>query len=129
MGVVRRLGALTIALELAAIVAFTAFYGFIHQPDSGGRAEQAFYAAALLLPPALFLLLALVLLVRQGAGVNVLALIGIAALVGAPTLVFFLGGVVGLSVAAAALLLIGATSAVLVRRSAVDWPDGPVGSG
>jgi hypothetical protein len=73
--------------------------------------------------------LALVLLLRKATGTNVLALIGIAALVGAPTLVFFLGGMIGLSLTAAALLVIGITSAVLIRRSGVDWSDGHFGSG
>ncbi len=126
---VRRLGALTLALALAAIVVFAAYYGFVHRPDNGSRIEQAFYAGALLIPPALFLVLALVLLLRKATGTNVLALIGIAALVGAPTLVFFLGGMIGLSLTAAALLVIGITSAVLIRRSGVDWSDGHFGSG
>jgi hypothetical protein len=125
---VRRLGALTLALAVTAIVAFAAYYGFVHRPDGGGRTEQAFFSGALLIPPALFLLLALVLLLRKATGTNVLALIGIAALVGAPTLVFFLGRAIGLSLAVAALLVIGATSAVLLRRSAVDWPDGQIDS-
>ena len=124
----RRLGALTLALALIAIVAFAADYGFVYRPDGGG-VERAFYAGALLIPPALFLFLALVLLLRQATGTSVLALIGIAALVGTPTLVFFLGEVVGLSLTAAALLVIGATSVVLIRRSAVDWSDSPIGSG
>ena len=124
---VRRLGALTLAVVVTAIVAFAAFYGFVHRPASGGRAEQVFYAAALLVPPALFLLLALVLLLKKTGGANILALIGIAVLVGSPTLVFFLGSLVGISLAAATLGLIAA-GAVLIRRSAVDWPDGPVGS-
>ncbi len=123
----RRLGALTLALALAAIVAFTTYYGFVHRPGGGGRAEQAFYAGALLIPPALFLLLALVLLLRKAAGTNVLALIAIAALVGTPTLVFFLGRVIGLSLTAAALLVVGAISAVLIRRSAVGWPNSQIG--
>lgn len=125
----RRLGALSLAVAVLAIVGFTAFYGFVHRPDGSGRIEQAFYASALLIPPALFLLLALVLLLKKATGTNVLALIGIAALVGAPTLVFFLGGVVGLSLTAAELISIGAVSAVLVRRAAVDWPNGQVESG
>ncbi len=123
----RHLGALTLALALIAIVVFAAEYGFVQRPDGGGI-EKAFYAGALLIPPALFLLLALVLLLRQAAGTSVLALIGIAALVGTPTLVFFLGGLIGLSLTAAALLAIGTTSLVLTRRSAVDWSDGPIGS-
>jgi len=121
---VRRLGALTLAIAVAAIVAFAAFYGFVHRPDDGGRTEQIFYAATLLIPPALFLLLALVLLIKQSTGANVLALIGIAALVGAPTLVFFLGSLVGISLAVATLALIGVASAVLIRRSTVGWPHG-----
>jgi len=120
---VRRLGALTLAVAVTAIVAFAAFYGVVHRPDGGGRAEQVFYAATLLVPPALFLLLALVLLIKKTAGANILALIGIAVLVGSPTLVFFFGGLVGISLAAATLGLIGA-SAVLIRRSAVGWPHG-----
>ncbi|MHB8060768.1 MAG: hypothetical protein ACYDHO_08055, partial [Gaiellaceae bacterium] len=129
IGAVRRLGALTLTLALAAVVAFAADYGFVHRPDSGGRTEQALYAGALLIPPALFLLLALVLLLRSATGTNVLALIAIAALVGAPTLVFFLGGLVGLSLTAAALLVIGALSAVLIRRPDVEWPGSQIGSG
>ncbi len=122
MVAVRRLGALTLALAVAAIVAFAAFYGFVHRPTDGGRSEQVFYAGTLLIPPALFLLLALVLLLKRATGVNVLALIGIAVLVGAPTLVLFLGGLVGISLAAATLGLIGA-GAMLMRRSAVGWPN------
>ena len=122
----RRIGALTLAVAVAAIVAFAAFYGFVHRPDDGGRAQQAFYAATLLIPPLLFLVLALVLLLRQAAGTNILALIGIAALVGAPTLVFFLGSLVGISLTAATLGLIGAASALLIRRSGVEWPRGRV---
>ncbi|MGA9761445.1 MAG: hypothetical protein WBQ14_03385 [Gaiellaceae bacterium] len=119
----RRLGALTLALAVAAIVAFAAFYGFVHRPTGGGRDEQILYAGTLLIPPALFLLVALVLLLKRATGVDVLALIGIAVLVGAPTLVLFLGGLLGISLAAATLGLIGA-SAVLIRRSAVGWPRG-----
>lgn len=125
----RRLGALTLAIAVLAIVGFAVFYGFVQRPDDSGRIEQAFYAGALLIPPALFLLLALVLLLKRATGTNVLALIGIAALVGTPTLVFFLGRVVGLSLTVAALLMVGATSVVLIRRSAVDWSDSPIGSG
>ena len=125
MVAVRRLGALTLALAVAAIVAFAAFYGFVHRPTGGGRNEQIFYAGTLLIPPALFLLLALVLLLKRATGVNVLALIGIAVLVGAPTLVLFLGSLVGISLAAATLGLIGA-GAMLMRRSAVGWPNGRV---
>ncbi len=124
MRLLHRLGTLTLALALTAIVAFAAFYGVVHRPDNGGRVEQISYAATLLVPPALFLLLALVLLVKRATGANVLALIGISVLVGAPTLVFFLGNLVGISLSASTLLLIGATSVVLIRRSAVDWPSG-----
>jgi len=119
---VRRLGALTLAIAVAAIVAFAAFYAFIHRPDGGSRSEQVFYAGTLLIPPALFLLLALVLLLKRAAGTNILALIGIAVTVGTPTLVFFLGGTVGISLTAVTLGLIAAASAVLIRRSSVDWP-------
>jgi len=119
---VRRLGVLTLIVSVVAIVGFAAFYGFIHKPDDSGRAVQALYAATLLIPPALFLVLALVLLLKSATSTNVLALIGIAALVGAPTLVFFLGGLIGISLAAATLILIGAASATLIRRSVVDWP-------
>ena len=122
----RRLGALTLALAVTAIVVFTAFYGFVHRPDGGGRAEQVFYAVTLLIPPTLFLLLALVLLLRKATGTDVLALIGLAVLVGAPTLVYFLGSLIGVSLTAAVLGLIGATSAVLIRRSAVGWRHGRV---
>src|SRR5660398_227558 len=100
---VRRLGALTLAIAIAAIVAFTAFYGFVHRPDGGGRAEQVFYAVTLLIPPTLFLLLALVLLLRKATGTDVLALIGLAVLVGAPTLVYFLGSLIGVSLTATVL--------------------------
>ena len=110
---------------MAAIVAFAAFYGFVHRPADGGRSEQVFYAGTLLIPPALFLLLALVLLLKRATGVNVLALIGIAVLVGAPTLALFLGNLVGISLVAATLGLIGAC-VMLIRRSAVSWPHGPV---
>jgi hypothetical protein len=72
-------------------------------------------------------LLALVLLLKEATSTNVLALIGIAALVGAPTLVFFLGGVVGFSLVGGMLISIGVVSAVLLRRSTVDWPNGQVG--
>jgi hypothetical protein len=124
MGAVRHIGALTLALAVTAIVAFAAFYGFVHRPDGSGRAEQVFYASTLLIPPALFLLLALVLLLKKATDTNVLALIGIAVLVGAPTLVYFLGSLVGISLTAATLGLIGAVSVVLIRRSAVGWPHG-----
>jgi hypothetical protein len=124
MVTVRRLGALTLVFAVTAIVAFAAFYGFVHRPTDGGRGEQILYAGTLLVPPALFLLVALVLLLKESTGTNVLALIGIAALVGAPTLVFFLGSAVGISLAAATLALIGAAGAPLVRRSAVGWPHG-----
>ena len=124
MGAVRRIGALTLALAVAAIVTFAAFYGFVHRPDDGGRTAQVLYAAPLLIPPALFLLLALVLLLKRATGTNVLALIGIAVLVGAPTLVYFLGSLVGISLTATTLGLLGAASAVLIRRSTVGWPHG-----
>jgi Na+/melibiose symporter-like transporter len=130
MRAVRRLLALTLAAALAvaitAIVGFAAYWGFVHRPNAGDRTEQVFYAATLLIPPALFLLLALVLLLKKADGTNVLALIGIAVLVGAPTLVFFLGSRVGISLAAVALGLLGATSAVLMRRSAAGWLHGRV---
>jgi hypothetical protein len=121
MVAVRYLGALTLALAVATLVAFAAFYGFVHRPDGGGRSEQILYAATLLIPPALFLLLALVLLLRSATSTNVLALIGIAVLVGAPTLVLFLGGLIGISLTAATLGLIG-TGAVLIRRPTIGWP-------
>jgi len=38
MGAVRHIGALTLALAVTAIVAFAAFYGFVHRPDGSGRA-------------------------------------------------------------------------------------------
>ncbi len=123
----RRLGALTLAVAVAAIVSFAAFYGFVHRPNDGGRAVQVLYAATLLIPPALFLMLALILLLRTATGTNVLALIGIAVLVGTPTLVYFLGGLIGIALTAATLILIGAASAALIRRSAADWPSGRVG--
>jgi hypothetical protein len=124
MGAVRRLGALTLALAVTAIVAFAALYGFVQRSDGGGRAEQVLYTATLLIPPAFFLLLALVLLLKNSTGTNVLALIGIAVLVGAPTLVFFLGSLIGISLTAATLALIATISAVLLRRSALGWPQG-----
>lgn len=127
MGRVRRLGALTLLVVVAAIVGFAAFYGFIHRPNDGGRAVQVLYAATLLIPPALFLVLALVLLLRRATGTNVLALIGIAVLVGAPTLVYFLGGLIGISLMAATLILIGVASFVLIRRSSVNWPSSRIG--
>jgi Na+/melibiose symporter-like transporter len=125
---VRRLGALTLLVVVTAIVSFAAFYGFVHRPNDGGRAEQVFYAATLLGPPALFLVLALILLLRRATGTNVLALIGIAVLVGTPTLVYFLGSLIGISLTAATLIVIGAATATLIRRSAVDWPSGRIGS-
>lgn len=126
MVAVRRLGALILALAVAAIVAFAAFYGFVHRPSDGGRNEQIFYAGTLLIPPALFLLLALVLLLRKATGTNVLALIGLAVLVGTPTLVYFLGSLLGISLTAATLGLVGVVSALLIRRSAIGWPHGNV---
>jgi len=126
MRLVRRFGALTLAIAVAAIVAFAAFYGFVHNPDGGGRTGQVFYATTLLVPPALFLLLALVLMFRQTAGLDILGLIGIAVLVGAPTLVFFLGGAIGIALTVATLGLIVAAGAVLNRRSGAGWPDGQV---
>ncbi len=122
----RRLGALTLVTAVAAIVGFAAFYGFVHRPNDGDRTVQVLYAATLLIPPALFLVLALVLLLRSATGTNVLALIGIAVLVGTPTLVYFLGGLIGISLTATTLILIGAASAALIRRSAVDWPSSRV---
>jgi Na+/melibiose symporter-like transporter len=112
---------------VTAIVGFAAFYGFVHRSNDGGRAVQVLYAATLLIPPALFLVLALVLLLRRATGTNVLALIGIAVLVGTPTLVYFLGGLIGISLTAATLILIVAAGAALIRRSAVDWPSSRVG--
>ena len=104
-----RLGALSLALAVvAAIVGFAAFYGFVHRPMDGSRTVQVLYAATLLLPPALFLGLALMLLLRSATGLNVLSLVAIAILVGSPTLVFFLGGLTGVSLAALALALVGA---------------------
>ena len=123
----RRLGALTLVVAVAAIVGFAAFYGFVHRPSDGGRTVQVLYAATLLIPPALFLVLALVLLLRRATGTNVLALIGIAVLVGTPTLVYFLGGLIGISLMAATLILIGAATVALIRRSPVDWPPRRVG--
>ncbi len=127
MARVRRLGALTLLVVVAAIVGFAAYYGFVHRPSEEGRAVQVLYAVTLLIPPALFLALALILLLRRTAGTNVLALIGIAVLVGTPTLVYFLGGLIGISLMAVALLIIAAASAALLRRSTPGWPSSHVG--
>jgi Na+/melibiose symporter-like transporter len=127
MGRVRRLGALTLLVVVAAIVGFAAYYGFVHRPNDEDRTVQVLYAATLLIPPALFLTLALILLLRRTAGTNVLALIGIAVLVGTPTLVYFLGGLIGISLMVAILIVIGAASAALMRRSTASWPSSHIG--
>jgi hypothetical protein len=121
---VRRLGALSLAAAVTAIVGFTAFYGFDHRPVEGARAVQVLYAATLLLPPALFLGLALVLLFRRATGSNVLGLVGIAILVSSPTLVFFFGGLLGALLAASALALIGVLATVIFLHAAMSLPDG-----
>jgi hypothetical protein len=121
---VRRLGALSLAVAVTAIVGFAAFYGFVHRPEEGARAVQVLYAATLLLPPALFLGLALVLLLKRETGSNVLGLVGLAILVGSPTLVFFLGGLLGALLAVSALTLVGALATVFFRRTAISLPDG-----
>ncbi|MGC9974585.1 MAG: hypothetical protein ABSC36_04255 [Gaiellaceae bacterium] len=123
----RRLGALTLLVVVAAIVGFAAYYGFVHRPNDEDRTVQVLYAATLLIPPALFLTLALILLLRRTAGTNVLALIGIAVLVGTPTLVYFLGGLIGISLMVAILIVIGAASAALMRRSTASWPSSHIG--
>jgi len=121
---VRRLGALSLAVTVAAIVGFAAFYGFVHRPVDGARAVQVIYAATLLLPPALFLGLALVLLLKRTTVSNVLGLVGIAILVGSPTLVFFFGGLLGALLSIAALALVGALATVVFRRATIRLPDG-----
>jgi len=123
---VRRLGALSLAVTVAAIVGFAAFYGFVHRPMDGERAVQVLYAATLLLPPALFLGLALVLLLRQTTSSNVLGLVGMAILVGSPTLVFFFGGLLGALLSIAALALVGALATVVFRRATMSLPDGHI---
>jgi len=121
---VRRLGALSLTAAVTAIVGFAAFYGFVHRPVDGARAVQVLYAAMLLLPPALFLGLALVLLLRRATGSIVLGLVGIAILVGSPTLVLFLGGLLGALLAVFALALVGALATVTFRRAAMSLLDG-----
>ncbi|MGD0274095.1 MAG: hypothetical protein ABSB96_10250 [Gaiellaceae bacterium] len=120
----RRLGALSLTAAVTAIVGFAAFYGFVHRPVDGARAVQVLYAAMLLLPPALFLGLALVLLLRRATGSIVLGLVGIAILVGSPTLVLFLGGLLGALLAVFALALVGALATVTFRRAAMSLLDG-----
>jgi len=96
----RRLGLVLLGDAIIALVGFTAYYGFAHDLDPGERRPtQVLYAAMLLLPPALFLTLAYALLIRRAPCTNVLGLVAIAALVGAPTLVFFLGHIWGVVVA------------------------------
>ncbi len=120
----RRLGALSLAAAVTAIVGFAGFYGFVYRPVDGARAVQILYAATLLLPPALFLGLALVLQFRRATESNVLGLVGIAILVGSPTLVFFLGGLFGALLAVSALALVGALATIVLRRAATSLPDG-----
>jgi hypothetical protein len=115
---VRRLGALLLLIAVCGVVGLTAYYGFVHRSVDGGRAAQVVYTAALLLPPALFLALALALLLRNATIPSVLGLVGVAVLVGAPTLVFFLGGL-GIFLSALALILIGTASVAIVRRRSV----------
>jgi len=119
MAAVRRLGALTLSIAVAAIVGFAAFYGLVHRPVDGARAVQVLYAATLLIPPALFLGMALVLLLKRATGSSVLGLVGIAILVGSPTLVYFLGGFLGALLALSALALVGALATVAFRRAAI----------
>jgi hypothetical protein len=123
MQTVHRLGALSLAVAVTAIVGFAAFYGFVHRPVDGARIVQILYAATLLLPPALFLGLALVLLLKRATGSSVLGLVGIAILVGSPTLVFFLGGLFGALLALSALALVGALAMIAFRRTALSLPD------
>jgi hypothetical protein len=116
MRAVRRLGALLLLLAAGGVLGFAGYYGFVHAPADGGRSVQAVYSCVLLLPPALFLVLALGLLLRNAAGVSVLGTVGVAVLVGAPTIVLFLGGEVGISLSALTLVLLGAASLALARR-------------
>jgi hypothetical protein len=125
---VRRLGVLSLAVAVTAIVGFAAYYGFVHRSVDGARAVQVLYAATLLLPPALFLGLALVLLLKRATGSNVLGLVGIAILVGSPTLVFFLGGLIGALLSVSALALVGTLATVILRRAAISLPDGRFGA-
>jgi hypothetical protein len=115
-GAVRNLVAFILSGVVCAIVGFAAFYGFVHRPIDEGRVVQVVYSAVLLLPPALFLVLAVALLLRDATGASVLGLVGIAIFVGAPTLVYFLGGLFGVLLTAFALVLIGTTSAAMIRR-------------
>ena len=124
----RRLGALSLAATVTAIVGFAAFYGFVHRPVDGARAEQVLYAATLLLPPALFLALALVLLLRRATGSNVLGLVAVAILVGSPTFVYFLGGLLGALLSVSALALVGALAAVVFRRTAIGLANSHFGT-
>lgn len=124
MTAVRRLGALSLAAAVTAIVGFAAYYGFVHRPVDGARAVQVLYAATLLIPPALFLGMALVLLLKRATGSSVLGLVGIAILVGSPTLVYFLGDLLGALFAVSALVLTVALASVAFRRTAIGFPNG-----
>jgi hypothetical protein len=115
---VRRFGGFTIATGLTAIVGFAVYYGIEHEPADGGRWTQVLYSSMLLMPAALILGLALVLLYKRASGLSVLGIVALAVLVASPTMVFFLGILAGSVVAGAALTLIGAVVIARLRRPA-----------
>jgi peptidoglycan/LPS O-acetylase OafA/YrhL len=116
----RRLATLTLGLLALALFGFAVYYGLSGDSGDESQGTQLLYATMLLLPPAIFVALALGLLFRRAPSGNVLGLVAIAVLVGAPTLVFFFGAVVGAVVAATALIVIGTVLVHECRRTAVS---------
>ena len=109
MSPVRRHATSLLGAVILAVLGFAVYYGFFSELEPGWRREtQVLYAATMLLPPALFLVLALVLRLRRAPSTNVLGLVAIAVVVGAPTFIFFLGGSWGIAAIAALLIPLGA---------------------
>jgi hypothetical protein len=109
-GGVRRPLLLALALSSAALAAFAAWFALGQKPlDELSRHGQEAYASLLLVPPLLFVLLATALEARRHPRGEVLGMLALAALVGTPAALRFLGGL-GVVLELVALVLLAAAA-------------------
>ncbi len=101
---------LALALVTLALGAFGLWFAFGHEPvDELSRRGHVAYASLLLVPPLLFLLLATALELRRHRRTEVLAMLALAALVGTPAILYFLGSL-GIVLELGALVALGAAA-------------------
>ncbi|MGZ4359631.1 MAG: hypothetical protein ACXVZW_07595 [Gaiellaceae bacterium] len=99
---------LVLAPATLALAGFGCWFGLLHDPVSAlSRSGQVAYASLLLVPPLLFMVLATPLAASRSRRIDVLGLLALAALVGTPALLYFLG------IAGLALELVGLAALAL----------------